>query len=109
MGRRGGHPKDWAELPAVSQVFGEFKFPLPLLAEIFGGEQKMFESPLLRKMRAETIHKVILAVLKARFRAVPRDVVKYLRDILDEEKLTALNILAGQCPDVETFREALLA
>jgi hypothetical protein len=69
----------------------------------------MFESPLLRKMRAETIHKVILAVLKARFRAVPRDVVKHLREVLDEVKLTALNVLASQCPDLETFREALLA
>ena len=106
---REAHPKDRADLLAVSQVLGELKFSLPLLASIFGGQQTMFESRLLQKMRAETIHKVILAVLKARFRAVPHDVVKHLRDILDEEKLTALSVLAGQCPDIEAFREELLA
>ena len=53
---REAHPKDRADLLAVSQVLGELKFPLPLLAEIFGGKQTMFESPLLQKMIAEKMH-----------------------------------------------------
>jgi hypothetical protein len=69
----------------------------------------MLESPLLQKMRAETIHKVILAALKARFGTVPRDVTKHLGEILDEEKLIALNVLAVQCPDLQALRDALLS
>ncbi|HEY7427766.1 MAG TPA: hypothetical protein VH682_26280 [Gemmataceae bacterium] len=106
---REAHPKDRVDLLAVSQVLGGLKFPLPLLADIFGGEQTMLESPFLQKMRADTIHKVILAVLKARFGSVPRDVSRLLLEVLDEEKLTALSVLASQCPDLESFREALLA
>ncbi len=106
---REAHPKDRVDLLVVSQVFGELKFPLPLLADIFGGQQAMFESPLLQKWFAEKMHKAIEKVLKARFGSVPRDVTRLLREILDEERLTALNVLAAQCPDLEAFREALLA
>lgn len=69
----------------------------------------MFESPLLTKMIAERFHKAIEKVLKARFGSVPRDVTRLLREVLDEEKLITLNVLAAQCPDLEAFREALLA
>jgi hypothetical protein len=106
---RGAHPKDRADLLAVSQVLGELKFSLPLLAEIFGGGKTMFESPLLKKMIAQRFHNGILALLKARFGSVPRDVTRLLREILDEERLTTLNVLAAQCPDQEAFREALLS
>jgi hypothetical protein len=34
---REAHPKDRADLLAVSQVLGELQFPRPLFAEIFGG------------------------------------------------------------------------
>ncbi len=105
---REAHAKDRADLLAVSQVLGELKFSLPLLAEIFGGEKTMFESPLLQKMIAERLHKAIQKVLKARFGSVPRDVARLLGEILDEERLTTLNVLAAQCPDLEAFREALL-
>jgi hypothetical protein len=107
--KREAPPKDRADLLAVSQVLGELLFPLPLLADIFGGEKTMFESPLLTKMIAQRYHKGIQAVLKARFGSVPRDVTRLLRDILDEERLITLNVLAAQCPDLETFREALLS
>ena len=106
---REAHPKDRADLLAVSQVLGELQFPLPLLAEIFGGKQAMFESPLLQKMRAETLQEAILALLKDRFDAIPRTVTKPLREIIDEKKLRKLNLLAAKCPDLQTFREALLS
>ena len=69
----------------------------------------MIESPLIQKVQAERSHKLILAVLKSRFRAIPRDVSKHLREIMDERKLTALVVLAGQCADLDAFREALSA
>jgi hypothetical protein len=106
---REAHPKDRADLLIVSQVMTGLRFPDPALLSLRGGQEPMIESPLLQKMRAETLHKGILAILKARFGSVPRNVAKHLRDILDEEKLTAVIVLAAQCPDLEAFREALLS
>lgn len=37
------HPKDRAYLLTVSQVLGELKFSFPLLDEIFGVSQILFE------------------------------------------------------------------
>jgi hypothetical protein len=69
----------------------------------------MIESPLLQKMIAENLHEAIHEVLKARFGAVPRDVTRLLREILNEKKLKKLAGVAGKCPDLDAFREALLA
>ena len=69
----------------------------------------MFESPLLTRMIAQRFHKTIGRVLKARFGSVPRDVTRLLGKILDEEKLTDLNVVAALCPDLQEFREALLS
>ncbi len=69
----------------------------------------MIESPLLQKMRAETLHEAILALLKDRFDHVPQNVTKPLRGIIDENKLQQLILLAAKCPDIQTFREALLS
>ena len=69
----------------------------------------MIESPLLQKWFGEKMQKGILAILKARFGSVPRDVRRLLQEILDEERLTDLNVLAAQCPDMEVFRQALLS
>jgi hypothetical protein len=74
-----------------------------------GGKEAMIESPVLQKLIAESIHKVILAVLKKRFGTVRRDVVKLLQSVLNEEKLTALTVDASICRDMEAFRQALLA
>lgn len=69
----------------------------------------MFESPMLQRIQAETFHKAILAVLKARFGTVPQTVAQPLRAILGEKKLTALATHAAQCSDMEAFREELLS
>jgi hypothetical protein len=106
---REAHARDRADLLAVSQVLAGLRFPDPDLLRLLGGQERMFESPILYKMMAEKIQKVILALLKARFGPVPRDVTKHLHGIIDEEKLTKLNVLAGQCADLATFREALFS
>lgn len=103
------HPKDRADLLVVSQVMAGLRFPDPALLQLFGGQRPMIESPLIQKVIAETIHQNILDVLKVRFETVPRNVTKPLREILDEKKLRKLNMLAVKCPDLETFRQALLS
>jgi hypothetical protein len=107
--RREAHPKDRADLLAVSQVMTELRFPHPELLSLLGGEQAMIESPLLQKMIAETLHEVILDALKDRFGTVPRDVTRPLREVIDEKKLRQLIRVANKCPDLEAFREALLS
>jgi hypothetical protein len=103
------HPKVRADLLVVSQVMATLRFPDPELLRLFGGRELMIESPLLKKMMAETRHEGILDLLKDRFGTVPQKVTKPLREILDEKKLRKLNILAAKCPDLETFRDALLS
>jgi hypothetical protein len=106
---REAHPKDRSDLLAVSQVLGGLKFPLPLLDEIFGGQEAMFESPVLQLFVAKRFHEAILNLLKDRFDTVPRNVTKPLREIIDEKKLHQLIVLAAKCPNLEVFREALLS
>jgi hypothetical protein len=103
------HPKDRADLLAVSQVLTGLRFPDPELVRLLGGQETMIESPVLVKLLAERSHKLILEVLKERFSTVPRDVTKHLREVLNEKKLIALNVLAAECADLEEFREALLS
>jgi hypothetical protein len=69
----------------------------------------MIESPMLQRMIAEKLHKVIFALLKARFGTVPRDVTRHIRAILDEDELYQVVVLTAKCPDLHAFREALLA
>ena len=106
---REAHPKDRADLLAVAQVLGGLKFPPALLMDFFAGEQTMFESPVLQQFVAKRLHEIILALLKDRFGTVPQRVTKPLREVLDEKKLQQLNVLAAKCPDLETFRQALLS
>jgi hypothetical protein len=106
---REAHPKDRADLLAVSQVLSELRFPNPELLSLLGGQETMIESPLLKKMRAGVFHEVTLDALKDRFGTVPRDVSKLLREIIDEKKLRKLNRVARTCADVDAFRQALLS
>jgi len=107
--QRDAHPKDRADLLAVSQVLGGLKFPPAMLMEFLAGEQTMFESPVLQQFVAGRFHEAILDILKDRFGSVPRDVTKLLRAVIDEKKLRKFNVLAAKCPNMEAFREALLS
>jgi hypothetical protein len=106
---RQAHPKDRGDLLAVAQVMTELRFPDPELLKLLGGQKTMFESPLLQKIRAETIQEVIFDALKERFGTIPRDVSKHMREIIDEKKLRKLNLVAIKCRDLAAFREALLS
>jgi hypothetical protein len=106
---REAHPKDRADLLAISRVLAGVRFMDPELLRLLGGEQTMFESPVLQKFVAERGHKYILALLKARFGTVPRDVTRLLRDVLDDKKIERLVVLAGMCSDLQAFRDGLLS
>jgi len=69
----------------------------------------MFESPVLQHFVAKRLHEAILDLLKDRFDTIPHNVTKPLREIIDEKKLRQLNLLAAKCPDLQTFREALVS
>lgn len=98
-----------ADLLVVAQVLTELRFPDPAFAAFFGGRKPMIESPLLQRMMAERSHELIAEVLKARFNNFPRDVSKHLLEIVDEKKLKHLTRLAAKCPDLDSFRDALLS
>ena len=68
----------------------------------------MIESPLLQEWQAKSAHEMILAVLKDRFKAVPRDVTRPLRGIISQKKLAKLVVLACKCRDLDSFRDAVL-
>jgi hypothetical protein len=67
----------------------------------------MIESPLIKELRAEDRQEAILDVLTARFGAVPQNVRKPLRSVVELKRLRALTRVAAQCPDLETFRQHL--
>ena len=69
----------------------------------------MIESPLLQRMLAGRSQEHILDVLKDRFGTVPSELTKQLREILNEKKLKKRLLLAPKCPDLQAFRDALLA
>jgi hypothetical protein len=106
---REAHPKDKPDLLVVSQVLSQLKFSDPELLNLLKGKEAMIESPLLERMRAETIRDLTLADLKTRFGSVPRDITKRLTAIIDEEKQRQLHNVAVVCKDIAAFREALLA
>lgn len=74
---------------------------------IRGGQKVLTESPVLKKLIAEELQNAILVAVKKRFKTIGRDVTKQLRAILDKDKLIELIVAAGQCSDLEAFREAM--
>jgi hypothetical protein len=106
---REAHPRDRADLLAVSQVLAGLRFPDPDLLRLLGGQEPMFESPILHKMITDQLQDAVSEVLKDRFQTVPRDVARLLRETPDIKKLKRLIVLAGKCPDIAAFREALLS
>jgi hypothetical protein len=108
-------PEEHANLLAVSQVLGGLRYNVATLRAIFGGKEKMIESPVLQELIAEqraeakvqTQHEAILDVLEARFGPVPAEVRSSLMRVTGEQRLRELIRQAAQCPDLDTFRHHL--
>jgi hypothetical protein len=103
------HPKDRADLLAVSQVLTRLRFPQPEMLALLGGSEAMIESPLIQELLAKTRQEDIVDNLTVRFGKVPSDITTRLRAVLKEKELKALHRFAIQCPDLEAFRDRLLS
>jgi hypothetical protein len=79
----------------------------------FGGRRVMIESPLLKKIVAESKAKSrqesIVLFLEGRFGEVPQDIIKRLRRFRGEKRLKALIKYSVSCPNLETFRTRLFS
>jgi hypothetical protein len=83
----------------------------PGLLKIFGGEERMIESPVLQKVvheaKVKASHALVLGLLEARFKSVPADLAAAVTAVTDEDRLKRMNNLAGQCADLAAFRQQL--
>jgi hypothetical protein len=101
-------------------VLARLRYNPPELLAIFGGDQAMIESPLIKEIteRAEARGQArgatrakqdsILRILNARFKTVPEDVSQRLLAITDLDRLDLLFDRALQCADLESFRSDLI-
>jgi hypothetical protein len=96
------------DLLAMSQVLAGLRFPDPAILELLGGDKTVIESPLVEEWGAKGTQEAILALLKHRFGAVPTTITQQLKEVTKRKKLTALTILAHECPDLDAFRDGLL-
>jgi hypothetical protein len=62
-----------------------------------------------RFLLSERSCKLIYAVVHTRFGAVPPDARRHIRRIIHEKTLIRLNVITATCPDLETFRKAVLS
>jgi hypothetical protein len=104
---READPAQQGDMLAITEVMTGLRFPGSELLKLFQGKQAMIESPVVQRWMAEGAQNLILAMLKKRFKTVPRDLTKALRAIQDEEKLATLSFRASDCKDLDAFRHAL--
>jgi hypothetical protein len=68
----------------------------------------MIESPLIQELLAKNTQGLIEDALAARFGAVPRELKKQLRRVMNLKQLKKLTRFAVTCPDMEAFQDRLL-
>jgi hypothetical protein len=109
-------PGEKASLLVVTQVFSFLRYNDLGLLTILGGKNVMLEIPFLdeivmektRETARETAQQNIVTFLSARFGDVPPDVIEGIESIDDQTELRDLVRLAASCPDLATFREAVV-
>ena len=69
----------------------------------------MTEFPLIAELQAKRSHKIILAVLEARFGEVSEDVIEAVTKVTKEKKLLDITKLAATCKDLHSFLKRLKA
>jgi hypothetical protein len=104
-------PEEKANLAAVTQVLAAMRYNDPALLSILGGRKAMIESPvlieLLEERERETLHRVILALLTARFGPISEPLATRVRAEQSLDRLNELLCQAGLCPDLDAFRANL--
>jgi hypothetical protein len=82
-----------------------------MLEVIFGGSQLMIESPLIQELFDErdvqTRREAILDFLTGRFGTVDAETKNALQALTDPQRVKELVKWAGQCPDLNAFRQRL--
>jgi hypothetical protein len=100
-------PDEQANLLAVTQVLAFLRYNDRQLLSIFGGSPAMIESPLIRELMAERMHKVISRILTDRFGSVSPEISAGLRAVTEDNQLDELAVWAGRCPDLDAFNSRL--
>ena len=67
----------------------------------------MIESPLIRELMAERMHRAISRLLVDRFGTVPPEISSRLHAVTEEPKLDELNVWAARCPDLDAINSRL--
>jgi hypothetical protein len=108
--REGG--KQRANLLAVTQVFAGLHFNKPEWLDILGGEKAMIESPVLKRIVAESARaervKTLVRFLQARFKAMTPTITAGLEQVKGAQKLEHLTDQAATCLSLQAFEDALL-
>lgn len=102
-------PEEHDALLAVTSILTTAVFNDRSLLKILGGNNVMLlDTPLMNELLAERdrrrTRRHILVFLQARFGSIPNEVVEQIEHFDDDASLENLLRLAGQCPDLETFR-----
>lgn len=100
-------PEEHDILLVVTQIFAKFAWNDPSVLALLGGKTMLAESPLILELLAEDRQKMILKVLRTRFREVPAQTVLALQQVVDLDKLEELLVSAGMCSDVASFHAQL--
>jgi hypothetical protein len=100
-------PDEKANLLAVCEVLGGLRYNAAMLSSIFGGRERMIESPIYKEWRAWGMQEALLSLLEDRIGSVPAEVKSTVEGISDLDRLKALIKVAARCPDLESFRQAL--
>lgn len=109
---RKADPVHHEQLNVVAHVLGNLVYNEDILKAIFGGKDKMIESPILKeiveetavKTRVETTQTNILGALQARYGAVPEQLTFDVRAVRDMSRLNTLFPLAITCTSLNDFR-----
>jgi predicted transposase YdaD len=115
--REGGALRD--NLLAVTQIFARLRYDRPEWLEILGGRKAVLEFPLIRELQEEArqeglkegqvlAHREALRrLLLLRFKTIPDELEKRLRDVTKPEAMQRLFDLAFECKDLAGMEEAL--
>ena len=96
-------------LLVVTQILASLRFDQLLLQSNLSGGRAMTEFPLIVELQAKRSHKIILAVLEARFGEVSEEVIEAVTKVTKEKKLLDITKLAATCKDLHSFLKRLKA
>lgn len=101
-------PEEQENLLVVTQILGRLRNNEEIPMQVFGGKEKMIESPAFQEVIAETRQDAILHFfLRGRFDSVPHELEQELRQVMDLEKSQSLSEQARSCADLEYVRPQL--